>query len=54
MQAKSGTGKTLVFALLCVEKVMHGNASPQVLLLHTAVSGLTWILPCILCRLQGT
>ena len=30
VQAKSGTGKTLVFALVCVEKAVQSNASPQV------------------------
>ena len=31
VQAKSGTGKTLVFALLSVEKAVAENGSPQVL-----------------------
>ena len=30
VQAKSGTGKTLVFALLSVEKASADNSSPQV------------------------
>ena len=29
VQAKSGTGKTLVFALLCVEKCDQNSPSPQ-------------------------
>ena len=31
IQAKSGTGKTIVFAVICLERLQRDNASPQVL-----------------------
>ena len=30
IQAKSGTGKTIVFAIICLERLQRENASPQV------------------------
>jgi hypothetical protein len=36
IQAKSGTGKTIVFAIICLERLQRENGSPQVLLRGSA------------------